>query len=84
MVRSKPLVVGSAITRYVDGKLSCSFFQCRERDVLQSRQCVGIDAAHEVDDMQGHWNSSGVWVGEIKGPNVELSRRPTPNEETKK
>lgn len=69
MVRSKPLVVGPTITRYVNDKLSGSFFQCRERDVLKPRQCVGVDAAHEVDDMQGHWNSSGVWGSDIKGPN---------------
>ena len=69
MVRGKPMVVGSAITRYVNDDLSGSFFQCRERDVLKPRQCFGIDAAHKVDDMQSHRHSFGGRRIEIKGPN---------------
>ena len=73
MVRSEPLIIGSTITRYVDSKLSRSVLQCRERDVLQPCQRVGVDAAHETDDMQGHWHSFGRRL--VKGPNVKWAHK---------
>jgi hypothetical protein len=75
MVGSKPLIVATTVARNMNCNFSCTLLNCRERGILKRCQSIWIDAAHEVDDMQRHWNSSGVWVGEIKGPNVEAQRR---------
>lgn len=79
MVSREPLVVTPAVARYVDMKLRGPLLKCRERDVLQPSQRVRVDAAHEVDGVQGHSVSFGEKVG-VKRYHIGMGKcSKTPN-----